>query len=218
MIWLLSPSAGFIGFILFSAYHFGETDLRSLEFGLTLNSIIITLYGLGVMGCLLIAHIEDVWGILSFLSSVFAANNAFTSTITNLSFFLWSSCFFVTCLISAYCFTKSEALFAIKIRLFIPPLLLLILYPLPALTAFSFYFGLWHSLHALTHIRKHLNCTTLQLVRIAIPFSIISIVGLATMLVVIYIKSWSPVLITIIFISALTTPHAGVMTRMYDNS
>lgn len=218
VIWLLSPSAGFIGFILFSAYHFGETDLRSPEFGLTLNSIIITLYGLGVMGCLLIAHMEDVWGILSFLSPVFAANNAFTSTITNLSFFLWSSCFFIICLVSAYCFIKSKALLAIKIRLFIPALLLLILYPLPTLAAFSFYFGLWHSLHALAHIRQHLNCSTLELVKIAIPFSVVSIFGLAIMLVAIYVKNWSPVLITIIFISALTTPHAGVMTRMYDNS
>ncbi len=218
VIWLLSPSAGFISFLLFSGYHFGETDLRSPEFRLKPSGILTTLYGLGILGCLLIAQIKDVWGILNFLSPVFAANNILTSTITNLRVFLWSGCFFAVCLISAVCFIKSKALFSVKIRLFIPPLLLLMLYPLPALAAFSFYFGLWHSLHALTHIRGHLNCTTLELVRIAIPFSIISIFGLAVMLVVIYIKSWSPVLITIIFIAALTTPHVGVMTRMYDNS
>ena len=109
VIWLLSPSAGFISFLLFSGYHFGETDLCAPEFRFKPKGVIITLYGTGIVGCLLIAHIEELWNILDFFSPVFAANNTFTLAIDNASFLLWLICFFVVCLISVYCFANSKS-------------------------------------------------------------------------------------------------------------
>ncbi len=216
IIWLLSPSVGFVSFLLFSGYHFGETDLRSPEFGLNPKGVIITFYGLGILGCLLLPRITEVWLILEWISPVFAADNDFTSAISANRLVLWSFFFLLVSFISVYLFTKSNARRSVRVRLFVPAFLLLILSPLPALTAFSFYFGLWHSLHALMHIRKHLGCSLPEMVRIALPFSIISTVGLAAFLVFIMVKDWSPAWMTLVFISALTTPHVGVMTRMYD--
>ncbi len=216
IIWLISPSVGLVSFLLFSGYHFGETDLRSPEFGLNPNAGIITFYGLGILGCLLLPRITEVWLIVEWISPVFAANKDFTSAISANNLALWSCFFLLVSLISGYLFSKSNAKLSVKVRLFIPALLLLILYPLPSLTAFTFYFGLWHSLHALMHIRKHLGCSLPGLVRIALPCSIISTVGLVVFIVFIIMKDWSPVLMTMVFISALTTPHVGVMMRMYD--
>ena len=216
IIWLLSPSVGFVSFLLFSGYHFGETDLRSPEFGFNPKGVIITFYGLGIIGCLLLPRITEVWLILKWISPVFAVDNDFTSAVSANRLVLWLFFFLTVSFISVYLFTKSNARFSVRVGLFIPALLLLIIYPLPALTAFAFYFGLWHSLHALMHIRKHLGCSLPELFRMALPFSTVSTFGLAAFLVFIMVKDWSPVVMTLVFISALTTPHVGVMTRMYD--
>ena len=218
IIWLLSPSVGFVSFLLFSGYHFGETDLRSPEFGLNPKGLVISLYGLGILCCLLLPRITEVWLILAKISPVFAPDNDFTSAISSNRFVLWTFFFLSVSFILVYLFTKSKAKLSIRVGLFVPAFLLLILSPLPALTAFSFYFGLWHSLHALVHIRKHLGCSLPELVRVALPFSMISIVGLVAFLVFIIVKDRSPIVLTLVFISAITTPHVGVMTRMYDKS
>ncbi len=218
VIWVVSPSAGFIGFLLFSGYHFGETDLRSPEFKTNPNSTIITLYGLAVLGCLLSPRMTETWEVLEFLSSVFSAKDYFTSFLSSNSTLVWFLCFSIVFSISVVQFLRSPAAFSTKANLFIPALVLIFLHPVPLLTAFSFYFGLWHSLHALKHIRTHLHYTNTQMVREAFPFSIISIMGLVLFILLVLFKGWSPVLLIFIFISALTTPHVGIMRDMYDKS
>jgi beta-carotene 15,15'-dioxygenase len=216
VIWTLSPSAGFLGFLLFSSYHFGETDLRDAEYELKTGGIVITVYGIGIIGCLITASLSETFGVLEFLSPVFSPKNHFIGVLIVNSVLIWVVLFLPVCLISTFLFLKSTSAIRVKIRLFIPCILLLILYPLPLFTAFSFYFGLWHSLHALSHIRKHLQCTTKQMVKEALPFSAISILGLLFFLTVFLVNDWSPILVAFVFISALTTPHAGVMRTMYD--
>ncbi len=218
VIWVVSPSAGFIGFLLFSGYHFGETDLRSPEFMVNPKGIIITLYGLGVLGCLLSAQITETWQVLEFLSPVFSAKDYFPALLIGKTNLVWLLCFAIVLAISAAQFLISHAALSTRVNFFIPVIILIFLYPLPLLTAFSFYFGLWHSLHALKHIRTHLNYTNAQMVREAFPFSIISISGLILFVTVVLLQGWSPVLLIFIFISALTTPHVGIMRDMYDKS
>lgn len=61
-IWLLFPILGLFIFLLFSAWHFGETDLR--EWGIY-NPIQAFLFGLGILGLLLLTHLPETVGILT---------------------------------------------------------------------------------------------------------------------------------------------------------
>jgi hypothetical protein len=63
------PVVGSALFILFSAYHFGETDLARLRTETLLGKFVVLNYGLVILGIILLGHAEEVRPILAVLDA-----------------------------------------------------------------------------------------------------------------------------------------------------
>ena len=61
----LFPLLGAALFMLFSAYHFGETDLSGLRTETLLGKVVVLNYGPVILGIILLGHGEEVRPILA---------------------------------------------------------------------------------------------------------------------------------------------------------
>lgn len=209
--WYYLPLPSLLFFLLLSAWHFGETDLAS---SLKKNNLISAsakiLYGTGILGWILLVHPMQTLSYLQDLSPAFGHASFIGKKLLSWHLAILVFCGSITLLIAAICSIRKKDFILIKTAL-----LLLITYFLPLLAAFAFYFGLWHSVHALMHIKNHLKINWQKLFILAMPLSLISIVGLIFFLLLVQHLHLNLVLLTFIFISALTLPHARVMSNMY---
>jgi Brp/Blh family beta-carotene 15,15'-monooxygenase len=101
-------------------------------------------------------------------------------------------------------------------------ILCLILYVLPLVPAFTFYFAIWHSvlsLQAITrHLRQHFAMSIRQVILRAIPLTLISLSAISAFLWFGGMNfEFSRVIMgTLMSISILTLPHMGIMNSMYS--
>ena len=91
------------------------------------------------------------------------------------------------------------------------------------LLAFGVYFSLWHAIQSIQkeikEIRKINPYYNLKKFVIhAIPFSLISFIGIGFLLAVFYQLSISPYLIFFIIISILTLPHMLILQKIYHKN
>lgn len=209
--WYFLPLPSLVFFLLLSAWHFAETDLTASSQKNSFTSILLkSLYGTGLLGWILLAHPLQTLSYLQDLSPAFGH-----ASFIGINLVAWHTAILVFCgglsmlVVTIYSIQQKDFM-VIKTAL-----LLLITYFLPLLAAFAFYFGLWHALHALMHIKNHLHISWKNLFVKALPLSSISVLGLILFLVVINHLHFNLILLTFIFISALTLPHALVMGDMY---
>ena len=99
-------------------------------------------------------------------------------------------------------------------------LLLILTNQLGLIGGFAFYFSGWHGWQAFNDIKMYINSqnTIAQLWKKAIPFTLLSLLGLIIIYVITPNSVWqnfgAPALI--IMISLLTLPHMQVMQNIYN--
>jgi Brp/Blh family beta-carotene 15,15'-monooxygenase len=159
LLWLISIELSILLFILISAYHFGEMDLKGLSIKTSLSSrIIFSLYGLLFLLNYLLFQFPDVESILLgfpgfepgqverlrllyvYQEQVMIASILFFMPI--LSFYLYER--------KLIGFAQIEAVLQLLI-------LMLIVFNLPILLGFGFYFNIWHSGLSMIEIKKFLG-------------------------------------------------------------
>ena len=219
VVWLISPAAGLLIFLLLSYYHFGQTELSELKLSkyVLVNRSIYCSWGLVIVNSLLYFKAAESYGLIeSLISHVGVSEKAFTAFCmgTTISAYLY---FTLATLI--YLTRKDIRLFFIK-QLNIGVLILLFA-STNLLVSFTIFFSLWHSLKS---IKLEINNLQIQGISLtikdffkqAIPLSIISYLGILVLLVLNnYLGSSVPTL-TVFFIvlSTITLPHVFTIDQL----
>lgn len=222
ILWLF-PFAGILLFIVFAAYHFGETDLYQFKTDSIAGKLFVISYGIVILGIILLHHFVEVKPILLLLDPGLKYESFITGLekyrYTILSFcglFFFVSTFF-------YFFTDTGNLdnqgkFLVQF-LFI----LVILYNLPLVLGFTFYFIIWHSVLSLNNIIRYLRKDGLLPVsRIAKQISIYSLLAMAGITLFglsgfMFINNDTMILYIFLGLAVLTAPHMQIMHDMYSS-
>lgn len=207
-LWWLAPGFSLILFILFTAFHFGVTDLH--YFGKE-NKMIGFLFGMNLTAWLLLSHQAEL---LNWLYLILPKTDPIFVLINFL--FKINPIFFMF-LVGLISFPKKSK--RLDWVLFI--LLLILANQLGLIAGFAFYFSGWHGWQAFNDIKNYINAenTIIQLWKKAIPFTILSMVALLIVYAITPGSVWqnlgAPAVI--ILISLLTLPHMEVMEQVYNN-
>lgn len=218
-IWYVSPGMALLIFLLISAFHFGETDLCEQDHR-PLTLILSFLYGTGLLFFLLISHLDEVIPILTSIPQF------------NIPYAIRELADGPQPILLILTFIQLTVIWALqgsgknKIILTIRTLIMLgLIYVLPLLLAFTFYFGSWHSIRSLSMIRNHLNQTALQPLTLlgwwkkSLPLTLLALFMMTILIILLNaVYGWSVTLIALfIGVAILTAPHLTVMSHMYDH-
>lgn len=217
------PLTGNLLFIIFAAYHFGETDLYCFKTNTFSGKFFVISYGLVVLGVILLNHFEEVKPLFmqfnagikyeSFINLIGLYRYTILSGIAVLFF---ASSFFYFSVNSNTEQQQGHFLVQLAVMLFI-------LYHLPMILGFTFYFILWHSVLSLrniiTYLRKDgLFSATLISKQLAL-YSMLAIAGISLFGIAwfIFISNNAIVVYVFLGLAVLTAPHMEVMHNMYKS-
>ena len=223
ILWFF-PVAGNLMFILFAAYHFGETDLHQFKTDTLLGKLFVISYGLVILSVILLHHFEDVKPIFQ-LFDAGKSNEMLINWIDVNRYYILSSSgvlFFTTTFIYFLRNSNTDAnekgQFLIRFAV-----ILFILFNLPMLLGFTFYFVVWHSVLSLNNIVLYLrNDDTYSLNSISrqiLLYSIMAIAGIAMFGLTGFMFISSNAIAGYIFLglAVLTAPHMQIMHDMYKS-
>jgi Brp/Blh family beta-carotene 15,15'-monooxygenase len=202
-LWWLSSLAGLVSFIIYSAWHFGETDLRDWQ---GYQPKLAWSWGLGVLLTLLFSHFKE------FETYLIAYQINLGTTASSLQIIGLLAGFSLMAL-SLFLSTKKAfknmawCAAAIAISTFLPLLL-----------AFAVYFIAGHSLRGWRHLQAETTGGFTSLLKMAMPFSVLAFVFLGLSLGLAYNYNWLdsnfwP--LTFVFVAALSAPHVWLMHGFY---
>ncbi len=207
-IWMVAPALALSLFLLFTAWHFGETDFSL--FKLKFESITVMMYGIGITGWLLGSHYTPERKEFTDALSFFIESNTNTTyTFKQLTEIL--SLVSLGLILVAAILSK---MFQNPTALLLLTALLLITWYLPLLLSFTFYFGFWHSMHTINLIMNDIKVNTKVLVIKSLPYLGTAIVMGIASIFVLEAFNQNTELALFVFISSLTLPHATVMHQM----
>jgi len=219
LLWWWQPGLSLIIFLVISAYHFGETQLIRSPKAEVGNQYLYLSWGLFLLAALLLFHIDEVATLLVPLVGVPAFFDWLAQhTVTLLAFaganlvITWS---WQAWRAGDFQFLGWQALEIV--------VLLLLLWRTPVLVGFALFFALWHSrdatLEQLARFRALQPLITLQQwVKMALPYTLMSLVGIATLIGIwqVYQVAISPVTVFFVGVSLLTMPHILLIYRFYQ--
>ncbi len=221
LLWYL-PIVGMLLFVVFAAYHFGETDLYQFKTDTLLGKVLVTSYGLLILSIILLHHFEEVKPIL--LQFKAAQQNIFLLdwidmqryVLMSLSgIFFFTSCF-IYLLVNKTTTQEGKGQFLIEFACIV-----VVLYALPMVIGFTFYFILWHSVLSLANILGYLRKNNTYPIRTIVlqmlTYSLLAIGGIALFGMAGFMFTSSNALLGYIFLglAVLTAPHMQIMHSMY---
>jgi len=222
ILWFL-PVAGMLLFVFFAAYHFGETDLYQFETNTLPGKLFVLSFGLLILSIILLHHFEEVIP----LFQMFEAGKQNTELINWLSEYryfivsisgiLFFTATFIYFLLNRNTPTKDKGEFLIHFAV-----ILFILFNLPMLLGFTFYFVLWHSVLSLRNILGYLQKNNMgngnTIARQMVLYSLLAIVGIALFGLTGFMFISSNAIVGYLFLglAVLTAPHMQIMHDMYN--
>jgi Brp/Blh family beta-carotene 15,15'-monooxygenase len=221
LLLLCFPISGFVLFLLLSAFHFGESDLHPFGMESLLGKLVTFNYGLLILGVIFLPNFQQVQTSMA----TFGLNTEIMVILTfisdnNLAVLVAISGLFV--MGSLIYFLLNKDVLRQNYLQLIPNLLLLpILYKLPLLLSFSFYFLLWHSVLSLKSVFLYLvkdrTLPTAMIFKEIIRNSGIATIGIALFGIGGYLHSNNDNLIiyAVLGLAVLTTSHMQIMHQMY---
>lgn len=200
-LWWVSPVAGLLLFLAYSAWHFGETDLKHWQAYAPGTAWI---YGLSLLGFILGTHPAALAGYLHALGLPLIDFQAYGPVV-----FL-----FVAGLASPLPKISKDRLPSYFMTLAV----LAIGIALPLLLAFALYFVGLHSWRAWRHLRTGLQLSDRQLLRAAAPFSIgayLFVLAFAATLYFVDLPFTGIPSAIFLFLAAVSAPHIWMMHGFY---
>jgi len=219
-IWFF-PLAGNLVFVLFAAYHFGETDLHDFKTDTVAGKLFVISYGLLILGFILLHQFETLIPLFSMFPSGqeatgliqwIAAKKYLLLGLILLLFFISTFFYFSRHETGAY----NSGSFLIRLGA-----ILCILYFLPMMLAFTFYFIIWHSVLSLRNIltyvsaqKKHSKASILKQI---LFYSLLALIGIALAGTGGFVFIHPDTILVYVFLglAVLTAPHMQVMHEMY---
>ena len=222
LFWLF-PLATNILFIGIAAFHFGETDLVSFNSTKMSGKFFVTTYGILILFVIILPHFETIQSLCALFKSG-RRNELFIQFIYNYRYYILMLAGIVFLLISLWYMVTNEVKFDEMCKFFIEyATLLFVLYHLPMILGFTFYFVLWHSVFSLKNIFRYLSkgglITPLAIAKQISFYSIISFIGFVIFGSAGFLFLGNNMLVAYVFLflAVLTAPHMEVMHNMYKN-
>jgi len=167
---------------------------------------IIWIYGVGVTSWLLGCHLDDNLPYVYALGLAKTSDKFFLANIEEITLYVRIVSFILVCVAVYF-----SDLYKSKNNMLLLSMLLLITYLLPVLSAFTVYFGFWHSLNTLYLIKNDIQVTMKKLVFKAAPYLLVSIVMTMVMIKLFAVFNFGSETVLLVFVSSLTLPHAITM-------
>lgn len=210
-------------FFVMAAFHFGETDLNQFNTESISGKFFAFSYGLLIIGFILLFHLEEAIPLLTSLTD----GNLNLELLIEIE----ESKEFIASVLLIFFFSSTFIHFlrqpedALKQELFLWRLiaLLVLLYMLPLLAGFFFYFVIWHSLESLKNIAEYLHKfggeKRRTVIKTIVSYSLLTFGGITGLFFLFrtVLNQHSLVLTAFAALAILTAPHMLVMHRMYNN-
>ena len=199
LFWAASPVTGLLAFLIYSAWHFGETDLREWGFpsiGLSF------LWGTLLLTLILIPHSMEVNTVLE---------------VMGISKVTWSTEFMDMIYRMALTLGLFMGLWFRSIPWLVAVVTLGLTATIPLATAFGIYFVLQHSLSGWNHLKLSHKWTNTEMWMKALPFTI----GAVALFLLVFrfdkssLLAWSSYFL--VFLSAISLPHIYFMSKLYKD-
>lgn len=223
ILWFF-PVAGNLLFILFAAYHFGETDLHQFKTHTFAGKLFVVSYGLLILSVILLHHFEEVKPLFQMFkagrqNTIFInwidLNRYHIISVSGIVFFTSAFIYFLKNNITG---TKDRGAFLIRFAI-----ILFILFNLPMLLGFTFYFVVWHSVLSLNNISTYLQKDHTYPRKIIIKqifiYSLLAFIGISLFGFAGFMFSTSNAIVGYLFLglAVLTAPHMQIMHDMYKS-
>jgi len=218
------PVTGNLLFILFAAYHFGETDLCQFKTNTLIGKLFVTAYGLLILSVIVLHHFEEVKPLLQMFGAgkentvLFNWLDAHRYNIISVSGMLFFTTTFIYFLRNNETDVKDKGEFLVRFAI-----ILFILFNLPVLLGFTFYFVVWHSVLSLNNIINYLKKDNAYSGRSItgqiILYSLLAFVGICLFGLTGFVFVSSDAIVGYLFLSlaVLTAPHMQIMHDMYNS-
>ncbi|CAI8174453.1 MAG: Uncharacterised protein [Flavobacteriales bacterium UBA4585] len=199
LFWAASPVTGLLAFLTYSAWHFGETDLREWGFpsiGLSF------LWGTLLLTLILIPHSMEVNTVLE---------------VMGIGKVTWSAEFMNMIYRMALSLGLFMGFWFRSIPWVVAMVTLSLTAYLPLATAFGIYFVLQHSLSGWNHLKLSHKWTNTEMWMKALPFTI----GAVALFLLVFrfdkssLLAWSSYFL--VFLSAISLPHIYFMSKLYKD-
>ena len=223
ILWVF-PVAGILLFLFFAAYHFGETDLHQFKTNTVSGKLFVISYGLVIISVILLHHFEEARPIYQLFKagrenetiiSWIDANRYFILSAAGTLFFTST---FVYFLVNASPTVNEKGQFLIRFAVIV-----VILFKLPLLLGFTFYFVVWHSVLSLSNIVSYLRTNNTfsrnTIAKQILLYSALAISGIALFGLTgsMFISSNAVAGYLFIGLAVLTAPHMTIMHDMYNS-
>jgi len=213
LLWWMSPGLSFLLFLLLSAWHFGETDLKFAQVAGRLSGLKTMIYGVCLLAWLLLNHAGELTSWIQILVPACTTAPLFINWALHIPLVL----FFV--LASALLAPIGSQLRSRWLIWLCFSCFLFLCGKLSLLSGFAFYFTGWHSVRAFVDISNFLPAKGKLLViwRHSLPLSVIAYAFLLMIYFLTAAEVWQHAGLPAIFIllSILTLPHAHLMHQLY---
>ncbi len=223
ILWFF-PLAGNLLFILFAAYHFGETDLYQFKTNTLTGKAFVIFYGVLILSVILLHHFEEVKPLFQMFSAG-RENEVFINwldanryNVISVSGILFFTATFIYFLQNNHSDANDKGQFLIRFAV-----ILFILFNLPMLLGFTFYFVVWHSVlsmnNIVTYLKRNNSHTQHSITRDIILYSVIAIAGIALFGFTGFMFMNSNAMVGYLFLglAVLTAPHMQIMHDMYNS-
>lgn len=199
LLWIVSPTISLISFIIYSSWHFGQTDAEEWKIQ---SSIVGFIWGILFFTALLSSHTTELNAILQALEI-----QVLPQVMT------WKILFLVSVATSFYLALRFK-----NFSLFVLSFFLGLSYFIPVVIAFSIYFVFHHSWKGWSHLRHSLGETNVSLFKSALPFNF----GALILFAIFFLNEGETftynLAMIFIFISCISFPHILCMHLFYKKN
>lgn len=220
LIWVYSPMVGLIGFLVLSAYHFGQSQFAKYkEIKKPVKVMLYLAWGTAVLSGLCVFNQPEILNITNSAADLLSIQLVFKGTVFQSLLGLGSLLFIVTLFYNIKVLGWNKVIY----ELLVFGLILLSLALNPLLIGFSIYFASLHSWHVLqqefSFLSKRISkFSWYKFVALLTPYTLVSLAGLIILLTLSHFQiiGVSKTLVVFMTISALTLPHSVVMENFYS--
>jgi hypothetical protein len=206
VLWLFFPIGALFFFIAYSAWHFGQTDMK--EWAPKTKHVLKNIaWGILILSIILLGHVVETNSILANMKTLeIPIGLIMGKKISVLLSFIG--------IVWAYLEKRW--------MMMLSALTLLVSIELPLITSFGLYFIGQHSLNGWSHLKQGMKVNNSGLYLKALPFTIGAFVLFAAFIFLLnnnYLASFNENLITIffVFISCISFPHVMAMNKFYNS-
>ncbi|OSZ77573.1 hypothetical protein CAP36_14460 [Chitinophagaceae bacterium IBVUCB2] len=217
------PAAGIILFLLFAAYHFGETDLHFFNTKTVIGKVLVGSYGLVILSVILLNNMVELQQLIQ-LSGFTIERFPLLNWVAQHHYLVLSlSLLFFFCTIFLY-FLLIKDTGSINEHFLVQfAVLVFLLFNLPLLVGFTFYFIVWHSVLSLQNIILYLktgNKFSLgAVIKQVILYSTLALIGILIVgsLGFMFVSYQAFIIYIFMGLAVLTAPHMQIMHDMYGH-